>query len=145
MGRFLCLLMDFGASIDSSQCSRKQFAAQKLFWGAPNPCKHCSHPFQTHEGHLLAGKRPNWIESNLFFFWELNARRGRKGHIATPCACKSKPGVRLYALNTGFSPPSALRSELLLSLMISFAKMQWAASAASYVDRRWWWGRDFTS
>lgn len=77
-------------------------------------------------------------ESDLkpFLLHELNARRGREGHIATPCACKSKPGVCPYALDTRFSPPSALRSQLLLSLMISFAKMQWAASAASHVDRR---------
>jgi len=138
LGRFLWVLMDSGMSTDSSKCSRKQFAGQKLFWGVPSSCKHCSHQFQTHEGELLTGKRASVSRPNAFFFFlhEMSARRGRKEYIAIPCACKSKPGACPYTLDAQFYPPSALRSELLLSLMISFAKIQWAASAASHMDRR---------
>lgn len=67
---------------------------------------------------------------------ELNARRGRKGHVAAPCVCRSKPEVFPCALDTRLPSPSALRAELLLSPMISFPEKQWAASATSHVDRR---------
>ena len=84
------------------------------------------------------GKGLQLADPMLFFFFlhEMSARRGRKEYIAIPCACKSKPGACPYTLDAQFYPPSALRSELLLSLMISFAKIQWAASAASHMDRR---------
>lgn len=94
MGRFLWVLMNFGASADSSKYSRKQFAGQELFWGAPNPCKHHLHPFQTHEGEFLAGKRVNWIRLKAFSFaWAECQERKRRAHCNTLCLQKQTRSV----------------------------------------------------
>lgn len=61
----------FGARNDSPKCCGKQFAGQKLFFWEhpPQNCRHCSRPFQLHEGALLAGKRENRTRPNGFLAW----------------------------------------------------------------------------
>lgn len=75
---------------------------ETVFLGAPS----LAGIAHIHEGALLAGKRDNRTDQ-MGFFWrelillhELNARRGRKGHIAAPCACRSKAEVFPHALDT---------------------------------------------
>lgn len=59
--------MDFGARDDSSKRCGKQFAGQRLFFGSTRPCRHCSHPLQTLEGTVPAGRRDNRIRLNGLF------------------------------------------------------------------------------
>lgn len=125
-----------GSSLQDKSC----------FFGSTHPCRHCSHPFQPHEGVLLAGKRdkrniPNGFLARSDFVARAECQKREERARAAPCACSSKPEVFPHALDTRFPSPSALRAKLLLSLMISFPKMQWAASATSHVDRRWLGGR----